>query len=183
MAKRHSRPSGGSSATALKAREREELAVKLRLEGWTLGAIAEKIGYKASECARVAILRAMAKMPPIEDLVALRQHELDKLDEIEREAWEQWYRSTQDAESRTEAETKDGTFVTERKEGQSGNPALLDKIIKASERRAKLLGLDAPEKLAVSGNLDIDVFGQKPSEVFSHAAKEAAKAEISGTGD
>ena len=166
-------PRGGTSKFALLTRKREERAVTLRLQGMTLDAIAKEVGYATHQGVRFAIFRAMARLPAIEDVLACRQQELAKLDEVEREAWEQWHRSTQDAETRTTSQTKDGPVITDKAEGQSGNPALLDKIIKCSERRAKLLGLDAPEKLAVTSQSDIRVIGQNAADVLEAAAKKA----------
>lgn len=164
-------PGTGTNRKAILAREREKRAVEMRLGGATLDAIAKEVGYADPESARVAILRVMAKMTPPEKLEELRTLEIEKMNEVEREAWQQWRRSTQDAETRTEAEGKGGVFVTEKTEGQSGNPALLDKVIKASERRAKLLGLDKPQLIDVSQAPR--VIGQSPIEIFDNAAKRA----------
>lgn len=147
-------------------REKLERIVKLRLDGWTLDAIAKEMGYATAFGVRQALLRAISKAPPPPNIEALRQKELAVCDEVEREAWEQWYRSTKSSNSRTEAETKDGTFVTEKTEDQSGNPALLDKVLKAAERRAKLLGLDAPQRIDLKKEDDAwdSLQGKTPEE-------------------
>lgn len=147
-------------------REKITRIIALRLDGWTLDAIAKEMGYAGPCGVRSVLMRAMAKVPPPPNAEELRQRELAVCDEVEREAWEQWYRSTKDARSRIEAETKDGTFVTKRVEGQSGNPALLDKVLKAAERRAKLLGLDAPQRIDLKKDDDAwdSLQGKTPEE-------------------
>ena len=100
-----------------------------------------------------------------------KQKELDKLDNLEREYWldmerylAAWEASkTERTKSRQET---DGTLSKDKKptvkkmsmekEQRDGNPAFLDgmirckqEIVKISERRCKLLGLDAPTKSEV----------------------------------
>lgn len=174
----------GTKPEAVLARKREGLAVAMRLEGKTIGEIAEACKYANNSCARNAIMRAMVRLCPPENSEALRAQEVARTYEIEREAWEQWYRSTEDAVKETiksvpYAGNGNGDVVdakTEKtvvREGQSGNPALLDKILKAMERRARLLGLDAPEKIDLNQSGEIRVIGQNPVEVLEQGLKRA----------
>jgi hypothetical protein len=93
-----------------------------------------------------------------------KQRELRKLDVLEVEAWDAWDRSKQTVTRTTlskkqqaaaKNETGTGGGATETKSAvqvsQVGNPAFLDKILAVSDRRAALLGLNAPVKNEHSG--------------------------------
>jgi hypothetical protein len=122
----------------------------------------------------------MIALCPPEKVEELRQREVVKCEVIEREAWEQWRRSTENAVCVTtttgidgdddEAESEPAKKVV-KEEGQSGNPALLDKVLKAMERRAKLLGLDQPQLIDVTQGPRI--IGQDRVTILENAAKRA----------
>lgn len=138
---------GARSKTAKRkivARDREGQAVQMRLDGWGLQAIADEVGYKDASSARKAIMRGLDRLSPPANIEELRRRELQKLDWIEEEVRVQWSRSCENKESKTVKTKPDGTEVTERVEGQSGNQALIHQFIAVIDRRAKLLGLDAP---------------------------------------
>lgn len=98
-----------------------------------------------------------------ETIDAIKQRELDKINNLEVEYWHAWELSLKDATGTT-VETKtvalkasaDGgdavelpaaeTKTTKRRAGQSGNPAYLAGVQWCIDRRCKLLGLDAPTK-------------------------------------
>lgn len=64
------------------------------------------------------------------------------------EAYKAWDRSQQDAETIIEAETKDGTFTTTKREGQTGDSKFLAEIRALLAEYKALFGLDAPRKIA-----------------------------------
>lgn len=100
------------------------------------------------------------------DLAALKRRELIMLVEAEREAWAAWERSLADAESETIRTLPDATIQHEqRREGQHGDPAFLKRLIEISERRAKLLGLDAPTKQEVLGEIVKVYAGFDPDKI------------------
>jgi hypothetical protein len=110
----------------------------------------------------------------IEDITLARGLELAKLDQLEREAWAAWYRSIGRAQTRTTKTgriDKDGTVIAEpevtlRTEVLVGDPRFMAVILDCQARRAKLLGLDAPAKLHVDGQLRLEdlVAGSMPEE-------------------
>lgn len=77
--------------------------------------------------------------------------EIAKIAEVETAAWIGWEESRQDKVveiiERNKAEDGTRTKTTTRREGQSGNPTFLQIALQAQDRRAKLLGLDAPIKI------------------------------------
>jgi len=87
--------------------------------------------------------------------------ELKTLDKLEAEAWQAWERSTLTKEKKKERKNSDrpkNGQAEERNadyygynevttESLSGDPRFLDMILKCQQRRAKLLGYDAPLKV------------------------------------
>lgn len=82
--------------------------------------------------------------------------ELQKLDKMEVEAWNAWELSKQ---KKTKNKTKKAgnglmgrQIMTEKAtETTSGNPRYLDLLLNIQHRRAKMLGFDAPIKIAIPG--------------------------------
>ena len=71
----------------------------------------------------------------------------------ETELWEAWDKSKLDHTKRNEERTTSGTKGTSKKvrtekESQCGDVAYMDALLRLRERRAKLLGLDAPVRVA-----------------------------------
>jgi hypothetical protein len=175
----------------LRVLEREKEACRLRRDGLTLEEISAKLGYTTRSAAYYAIIRGITRLPPPKDVQDLRKEEIAHAEEIRRLALEQWQRSVDDAIKEVTKESlgdaKDGeanggdriqTEFSRTVEGQCGNPALLTVALKAAERKALLLGLDAPKKLEVENKGDIRVIGQNAAEIFEEAAKKA-KGEVS----
>lgn len=85
--------------------------------------------------------------------------ELEKLNLLEREGWEAWYRSQQPRKNSSVAvRERADTAVSEKEakeESRDGNPRFLDTILFVMERRARLIGLDKPSRAIVS-NTSID---------------------------
>ena len=79
--------------------------------------------------------------------------ELSKLDKIEAELWDAWERS----KKRIVSKIRQSGLKTERSETFAGNPRYLDLVLSVQQRRAKLLGLDAPVKVDMPNvNVSVD---------------------------
>lgn len=92
-----------------------------------------------------------------EMMASQKETELMGLAEQERELWAAWEKSKTDA-TRSRVEKRDGgeggrggSLQAISKEGQNGDPAYQRLILDIRDRRAKLLGLDAPVRSEVSG--------------------------------
>jgi hypothetical protein len=94
--------------------------------------------------------------------------ELAKIDEIERQAWNAWTKSQENAETLRARMSGDRTDTEKIVRGQAGNPKFLDLVMKCVERRCALLGLDqvpagTSTVVTVVGGVDLDVIlGRKP---------------------
>lgn len=113
----------GESATSprrIEAVERQRQAVELRKAGASFRQIAEQLGYSSAGGAYKAVMTALRKTlrEPADEMRGL---ELDRLDMLTFALWS---------------------------EAQQGNLGAIDRLLRVMERRAKLLGLDAPSKVA-----------------------------------
>lgn len=82
--------------------------------------------------------------------------ELSKLDKIESELWDAWERS-----KKRICKIRQSGLKTERSETFAGNPRYLDLVLSVQQRRAKLLGLDAPVKVDLP-NVNVSVDSSSP---------------------
>jgi hypothetical protein len=110
--------SGKEVARILDAREREAEVLKLRRDGLTYDVIARRLGYSSPSGAHQAFQRAMARITQ-EPAEEVRRLELERLDYL----WE----------CLAPAIAK-------------GRGYAIEKALMIQDRRARLLGLDAPTK-------------------------------------
>lgn len=84
--------------------------------------------------------------------------ELSKLDKIEAELWDAWERS----KKRIVSKIRQSGLKKARSETFAGNPRYLELVLSVQQRRAKLLGLDAPVKVDMPNvNVSVDSSGPK----------------------
>lgn len=151
---RRSRPrtSSKTSPARLRAVERQAKALKLRADGFSLAEIASRLGYRGRQGAHDAITRGLvATLSEPADTV--RKLDLERLDGL-------WRR-----------------FYARAGRGSIGAAHVCIRIL---ERRAKLLGLDAPQKLQADVNANhtggvLVVPGVMTTEAWSRAAAEHAE--------
>lgn len=118
---------GRNPAEAHSIMERQKKALAMRLAGATLREISDALGVDLSTISR-DIQRALADIPR-EEADALRKIEVQRLDRLQRAVW-----------------TK----------ALGGDLSAVDRAVKIVDRRAKLLGLDAPQKVEVAAS-DVDL--------------------------
>ena len=113
-------PESKTSIRRLQAVERSKQALELRKGGASFPEIARALGYAAPAGAYQAVMSALRKVlkEPAEEVRTL---EVARLDAMLLALWAQV---------------------------KQGNQGAIDKALKVEERRAKLLGLDAPNKVA-----------------------------------
>ncbi len=113
-----------ASQRRLTARERERKAMELRLAGATYAQIAQALGISQAG-AHKAVMRALKRLNEKlnEQAEQVRRLELERLDRMLLALWPQ---------------------------AQKGNHGAVDRILRIMERRARLLGLDAPKSVDVT---------------------------------
>lgn len=115
-----------TSAKALAQAERSNQILKLRAQSFTLEQIAEQVGLKSASAVHNVLSRAIQKLRT-ENVEACREMEVARLDEVLDRAWEA-YRRVEAIEPLDE-----GELLAHR-----------DHIVRILQRRAKLLGIEAP---------------------------------------
>ncbi|HEV8178334.1 MAG TPA: hypothetical protein VGP44_11695 [Gemmatimonadales bacterium] len=159
-------------------REREQEAWRLRQRFWTEQRIADHLGIDQTTVSKMLdrVERDLAVKFEAEAL-PIKARQTAQLQEIANEAFAAWERSKEDGEKETVITgrikwTDEGGAiplpdqVTRSVEGQSGNPALLEKAINALAEIRKIWGWDAPAKADVtSGGEPFKVYGFDISEV------------------
>lgn len=125
---------------------RDAEACRLRTTGMEYHEIAEQLGFSDKSAARKAVERALRDTAQ-EPAAHLRTIEVARLDLLLREAWTVMKarhvavnngRVIMDPDDPSKPLTDHGPVL-----------AAIDRVLKIAERRAKLLGLDAPTKVTV----------------------------------
>jgi hypothetical protein len=80
--------------------------------------------------------------------------ELAKLDLLWRETWEQWERSKRDKKQKSVRESAGPQETITTTQTHTGNPALIEKLIRIHERVCALKGLDAPRRKEILARAD-----------------------------
>src|SRR5262245_41119573 len=117
------------------AHRRQRIAERY-LRGEYQTTIAADLGINQAQVSRdLKAIRALWLSAAIRDFDAAKAQELAKIDLVESEYWSAWERSKQDKEISYQEATGDGKKkkLSLRKEGQAGNPAFLDGVLKCIE--------------------------------------------------
>lgn len=139
------------------AEERRARVSQLFRQGKLHCEIAKIVGVNVDTItADVRAIRAEWKENRLEAIDELVDEQNAKLLMAEREAWEAYYRSCQDAEITTEIDSPYGTTTKHEKRGQCGDPRYLKLYLEAIQQRREMLGLDAPKKtdMSLKGSLE-----------------------------
>lgn len=154
-------PQAKTSGTSIISAQRRAEMLRLRLEGYTLEEIGEVMGIKP-ESVHGIITRALTSMvkAPAEELLAL---ELARCDELLEEALEtvRAFHPMVNAGNVVRAVVEDrngnpvrdpatGNVLTHSLEDKAPKLAAINTALRVMERRAKLLGLDKPTKIAAT---------------------------------
>ena len=110
-----------TSVRRLQANERRRQALELRAAGYTFKDIADHLGYAGPSEAYRSVMAGL-KMTLQEPADEVRKLEIGRCNRLLNAIWEK---------------------------GIKGDYGAIDRILKILERRARYLGLDAPEKRAV----------------------------------
>jgi hypothetical protein len=129
-------------------RRREQVA-DLYVQGWRQVAIARHLGVSQPTISQdLRAIQRQWRESAIRDFDVLRERELQKLDRLEREAWDAWERSKKPAQSAVINISGDSQRTQKRVEEQIGDPRYLEQVQKCIAARRALLGLDAPTKIS-----------------------------------
>lgn len=152
------RDGGGKFIRTVETAERDAKAARMRSRGMSYRDIARALHIDV-RTAHTAVKNAMQEIIR-EDAEAAIQFELDRLDEMHQAALK--------VLERHHIVVSNGQVV--RLDGepmQDDGPVLsaIDRIVRISESRRKLLGLDQPAKTQVSGGVTYEVVGINPDDL------------------
>jgi len=122
------------------------------MKGWLQTDIANELGISdATICRDLKTLYKHWEASSLVDIDSKKAEELAKIDHLEREYWDAWKRSCEDAETiRQEGVAVDKIVnpskIIKTAVGQAGDPRFLAGVQWCIERRCKIFGIDAPEK-------------------------------------
>jgi hypothetical protein len=157
----HDRARGGDGkfTRSLDTAERDAEAARMRSRGHTYQQIADQLGFSNKGTAYAAVHRAMAEVVA-EPAAEAVQFELDRLDQMHQAALKvlEGHHVT----------VSNGKVVTlDDVPLQDDGPVLaaIDRLVRISESRRKLLGLDSPVKTQISGGLTYEVVGIDPAQL------------------
>jgi len=153
--------SGRRRTSAQLARDRRKISNKY-LQGWIQADIAVELGISQSTVSNdIKAIQKSWLASGLRDFDTAKSRELAKVDRLEREYWEAWYRSREDSEVATSRQSGkivkyqdgEGKFATEQpaiiiksRKKQVGDPRFLAGIQWCIERRCKMMGFDAPSR-------------------------------------
>jgi hypothetical protein len=129
------RKTRGSRKPSIAVRLKGQQAIKLRMAGATTSQIASQLGYANESGAYKAIMRELEQTAQdmSESTEAVRQLELKRLDQMQFPIWNQVL---------------------------SGDQGAITTALRIQERRASLLGLDAPKQIEARVRIDVMSWNQ-----------------------
>ena len=140
--------------TAFQIEQDRREVTTLYLQGKTQLEIAQKLDLSRQQIGYdLKVIQGQWRETTTFDLDTAKTVELSRIDVLERVAWEAWERSQEPKEVTLTKQIDGGDTRKEasiRREGQSGNPAFLERVGWCIDRRCKLLGLDAPIKADIN---------------------------------
>lgn len=119
----------GRNPDKAETRRREARSVELRRHGATYEEIAGELGLMSRSAAYRTVMRALSRQGA-EEVANLRMVEGARLDALHSAVWDQ---------------------------ALTGEYAAINALLKIMERRARLFGLDQPQRVAVRSTQELDV--------------------------
>jgi hypothetical protein len=136
-------------ARKLAIAQRRQQVAKLYLQGKGQGEIAHELNLTQATISRdLEHVSTAWRESSIRDFDAQRDLEIARLNQIEKEAWAAWERSQQPAQTAVVSGAAGSQTAKRTLRHQCGNPRFLELALRCNEERRKLLGLDAPLKIA-----------------------------------
>ena len=135
----------------IEVQARRQQVASLYLMGWYQTDIAAEVGISQQQVSHdLKAIRAAWHTSMLQDFTAAQAQELERISLVERAAWVSWEKSKQEREITVQEKNNGKTKVSRRLEGQTGDPRYLELVLKCSERRCTLLGLDAARKFTIN---------------------------------
>lgn len=154
-------PGNGRYVRTRQSAQRDAEALAHRSRGLSYRDIALTMGMASVSSAHASVQRALAATIPTEDAAAVRTLELDRLDTMQA--------AVMAVLERKHVTVSNGRIVyldDEPLEDDAPVLAAVDRLLRIQERRSKLLGLDAEQKVNVSAGVRYEIVGIDPVEII-----------------
>jgi hypothetical protein len=165
------RPAGDKPRPPLQRTGHAARVAELYLEGKTFMQIADELQMTYQRVYKsMQIARELWRTRAADSIARHKEREITKLDVVELEAWRGWQRSIgvvtiETVKNKTEDEINFDERTT-RSEPHAGDPRFLAIITTCVEQRRRLLGLDAPTQVSVTGLENIaDILANRASRM------------------
>lgn len=186
MTTRTPRGGNGRFTRSIETAQRDFAAAELRVKGRSLQAIADELGFASKGHAHDAITRAFAALPTAE-AEAAKALDLERIDRLIEQAWAVMetahiaYSNGQVVRHRTGENEKDedgldrlddkGRTIPAYEDVRDDGPVLaaIDRIRALLERRAKIIGYDAPARSRIEV-ITPDLIEQRIAELEAELA-------------
>ena len=138
----HGRGKNGQFIRSLTTADRDALAARLRATGMGYREIAARLGLETAGAAHRAVARAL-KAVPVEDVTELRAIECERLDALSQRLWTI-------LDTRIPLGLARGQRIVDQNNEPVQDPApvlaVVDRLLRITEKRSRLLGLDQAQK-------------------------------------
>lgn len=166
---------GPKTKTPEQLMERRQRTSELYLQCESMAEIGRKLGVSAQTVYKdICWAREQWRTKCSDAIAKHKERELSRIDHLEVEAWRGWARSIGKVTT-IKHDTGSGTLgrgelgqidkTSETIEYKAGDPRFLDIVSKCIESRRKLLGLDAPAKVEVSGDPIADILSRRTAKI------------------
>lgn len=156
-----------NKAQAAQIAERRTKAIEMRARREPWQRIADALGYGSADHACQDVGRAIEQRnrAQTEAVDALREIELEHLDELSRTVWAVLEREHVTVSHGKVIVIKDEAGVEHRLRDDGPTLAAVDRLVKIAERRARLLGLDSAVKVDARGVVTFAIEGIDPEKL------------------
>lgn len=158
----------------------QAIIAELYLRGWQQARIADHLSAENGIQYSIEMIRRDLRMvrekwrnSALSNFNEIKQEQMAKLDLMEAKTWDQWMRSCEDYHKHTSGLGPQGPIDKTETGGQTGDPRYMTVLLSIIERRCKILGIDAPQKIAPT-NPD----GDKPYEAPTSSEVKARIQEL-----
>ena len=138
------------------------IITRLYLEGKSQSHIANVVGVSQQQISSdLKAIQKRWKKDTAFNLDEAKNRELARIDNLEATYWTAWENSCKKRVAKSIRQSFDDLLSGDsnnaiRTEERDGNPLLLNGVLECIKQRCKILGINAPEKLAHSGRIDTD---------------------------
>jgi hypothetical protein len=137
--------------------KRREKVADLYCQGRSQIEIAEIVGVKQPTISiDLKKIQAQWRESAVRDFDLEREIVIQKIDRVEREAWDAWERSQKPVQSVRTSDEPNNRRTHRTVRNRNGDPRYLEIVLRCIRDRREVLGLDAPKKMEIDAHVTSD---------------------------